>query len=208
MKPISYARHRFPTDVIRQAVWLYFRFTLSFRDIEDLMAERGIDVSDETIQCWTWKFGRMFAHNLRESRTAPTSRWHLDEIVVRIGGQRMFLCVTSMMKAKFSTCLCRSAEHASSIEIAQETSEAPGHPSSVFRFGPTCPLAKCVASFDCTIKICFATLCSNIGCNGTPTTAQPTQARQLKKWISFHLPNSIQAPPSVARFDGLSVFSW
>ena len=118
--------------------------------------------------------------------------------------------VTSMMKAKSSTCLCRSAEHASSIEIAQETSEAPGHPSSVFRFGPTCPLARCVASFDCTIKICFARLCSNIACNGTPTIAQPfglTQARQLKKWISFHLPLSIQAPRNVIRFDGPSVFS-
>ena len=64
MKPISYARHRFPADVIRQAVWLYFRFTLSFRDAEDLMAERGIEVSYETIRCWTRKFGRLFARNL------------------------------------------------------------------------------------------------------------------------------------------------
>ena len=91
MKPISYSRHRFPADVIRRAVWLYFRFTLSFRDVEDLLAERGIDVSYETIRCWTRKFGRMFAHNLRGSRAAPTSRWHLDEMVVRMGGQRMFL---------------------------------------------------------------------------------------------------------------------
>ena len=91
MKPISYARHRFPTDVIRQAVWLYFRFTLSFRDVEDLMAERGIDVSYETIRCWTRKFGRHFAHNLRRARPGPTGRWHLDEMVVRIRGQRMYL---------------------------------------------------------------------------------------------------------------------
>ena len=91
MKPISYARHRFPADVIRQTVWLYFRFTLSFRDVEDLMAERGIDVSYESVRCWTRKFGQMFAHNLRKSRAAPTSRWHLDEMVVKIGGQRMFL---------------------------------------------------------------------------------------------------------------------
>jgi putative transposase len=91
MKPISYARHRFPADVIRQAVWLYFRFTLSLRDVEDLMAERGIDVSYETVRCWTRKFGQMFAHNLRKSRAGPTSRWHLDEMVVRIAGQRMYL---------------------------------------------------------------------------------------------------------------------
>ena len=56
MKPISYDRHRFPADVIAHAVWLYFRFTMSFRDVEDLLAEHGIDVSYETIRCWTLKF--------------------------------------------------------------------------------------------------------------------------------------------------------
>ena len=91
MKPVSFARHRFPPDVIRQVVWLYFRFTLSFRDVEDLMAQRGIDLSYETIRMWTRKFGRIFAHNLRKSRAAPSARWHLDEMVVRIGGERMFL---------------------------------------------------------------------------------------------------------------------
>ena len=91
MKPISYARHRLPADVIRHAVWLYFRFTLSFRDVEDLMAERGIEVSYETIRCWTLKFGQLFAHNLRRSRPSPTGRWHLDEMVVKIGGRTMYL---------------------------------------------------------------------------------------------------------------------
>ena len=91
MKPVSFARHRFPPDVIRQVVWLYFRFTLSVRDIEDLMAQRGIDVSYETVRMWTRKFGQIFAHNPRNSRAAPSARWHLDEMVVRIGGERMFL---------------------------------------------------------------------------------------------------------------------
>ena len=91
MKPISYARHRFSPDVIRRAVWLYFRFTMSFRDVEDLMAERGIEVSYETIRGWTLKFGTLFARNLRRARSGPTGRWHLDEMVVRIGGQRMYL---------------------------------------------------------------------------------------------------------------------
>ena len=91
MKPVSFARHRFPADIIRQAVWLYFRFTLSFRDVEDLMAQRGIDLSYETIRMWTRKFGRLFARNLRTSRPAPSARWHLDEMVVRIGGERMYL---------------------------------------------------------------------------------------------------------------------
>jgi transposase-like protein len=91
VKPISYKRHRFPADVIRHAVWLYFRFTLSFRDVEELLAQRGIEVSYETIRCWTLKFGGLFAHNLRRSRPKPTGRWHLDEMVVKIGGKRMFL---------------------------------------------------------------------------------------------------------------------
>ena len=91
MKPISYKRHRFPADVIRQAVWLYYRFTLSYRDVEELLAQRGIEVSYETIRCWTLKFGPQIAANLRRRRCSPTGRWHLDEMYVRIGGQKMWL---------------------------------------------------------------------------------------------------------------------
>lgn len=91
MKPISYKRHRFPPAIIRQAVWLYYRFTLSLRDVEDLLAKRGIDVSYETIRCWTMKFGPAIAANLRRSRARADSVWHLDEMVVRIRGKRMFM---------------------------------------------------------------------------------------------------------------------
>ena len=91
MHAVSFKRHRFPPDVIRQAVWLYFRFTLSFRDVEEMLAERGIDTNYETIRCWTLKFGRLFAQNLRRSRPKPTGRWHLDEMVVKISGKRMWL---------------------------------------------------------------------------------------------------------------------
>ena len=91
MKPISFKRHRFPADVIRQAVWLYFRFSLSFRDVEELMAARGVDVSYETIRCWTIKFGPLIARRLRKRRWPPTPRWHLDEVVCNISGKRMFL---------------------------------------------------------------------------------------------------------------------
>jgi transposase-like protein len=91
MKPISFARHRFPPDIIRHGVWLYFRFTLSFRDVEDLLAGRGIDVSYETIRCWTLKFGSMIARNLRRSRLRLNGVWHLDEMIVAIGGQRIYL---------------------------------------------------------------------------------------------------------------------
>jgi putative transposase len=68
MQPVSFKRHRFPPDVIRLAVWLCFRFTLSFRDVEEMLAQRGIEVSDETVRCWALKFGQAFAQNLRRSR--------------------------------------------------------------------------------------------------------------------------------------------
>lgn len=91
MRRISFKRHRFPPTVIRYAVWLYFRFTLSFRDVEELLAQRGIEVSYETIRCWTIKFGHQFAANLNRRRMQPSPRWHLDEMVCSIAGKRWFL---------------------------------------------------------------------------------------------------------------------
>jgi transposase-like protein len=91
MKPISFKRHRFHPDVIRQAVWLYYRFTLSLRDVEDLLAERGIDVTYETIRCWADKFGPAIAANIRKRRRPADRVWHLDEMIVKIGGKSMFM---------------------------------------------------------------------------------------------------------------------
>jgi putative transposase len=88
---ISYDRHRFPPEVIRHAIWLYLRFTLSYRDVEELLAERGLEVSYETIRRWVRKFGPQFARQLRAQRPRPTSQWHLDEMVVTIGGKRLWL---------------------------------------------------------------------------------------------------------------------
>ena len=82
MPPISYARHQFPPEVIRQAVWLYLRFTLSYRDVEDLLAERGLAVSYETVRRWVLKFGPAIARRLRQRRPKPSPRWHLDEMVI------------------------------------------------------------------------------------------------------------------------------
>ena len=91
MKSISFKCHRFPADVIRHAVWLYFRLSLSFLDVAELMAQRGVDVSYETIRCWTIKFGPLIARRLKKRRWPPSPRWHLDEVVCNIGGKRMFL---------------------------------------------------------------------------------------------------------------------
>ena len=91
MVKISYARHRFPPDVIQYAVWLYFRFPLSYRDVEELLAERSIDVSYETVRRWALKFGQSFARRLRRTRPQPNDRWHLDEVFVSINGKRSYL---------------------------------------------------------------------------------------------------------------------
>src|SRR5215212_1887952 len=91
MQRISYDRHRFPPEVIRHAIWLYLRFTLSYRDVEELLIERGIEVSYETVRRWVLKFGPSFARNLRRLRPRPADTWHLDEVVVSIQGRRMYL---------------------------------------------------------------------------------------------------------------------
>ncbi|WP_445503334.1 IS6 family transposase [Microvirga sp. G4-2] len=91
MQPISYARHQFPPEIIRHAIWLYLRFTLSYRDVEELLAERGLEISYETIRRWVLKFGPAFARNLRRLQSRPTGTWHLDEMVVSIQGRRMYL---------------------------------------------------------------------------------------------------------------------
>ncbi|MGB0506986.1 MAG: IS6 family transposase [Pikeienuella sp.] len=91
MKKLSYARHRFPPIVIQRAIWLYFRFSLSYRDVEDLLAERGVEVSYETIRRWVLKFGRIYAAQIRKQRKRGSGRWHLDEVFVRINGKITYL---------------------------------------------------------------------------------------------------------------------
>src|SRR6266446_2549410 len=91
MAPLCYRRHRFPPEIIQHAIWLYLRFTLSYRDVEELLAERGLDISYETVRCWVLKFGPTIARRLRQRRPRPSDRWHLDEMVIRIAGVRMYL---------------------------------------------------------------------------------------------------------------------
>src|ERR1700752_3155455 len=91
MGPLCYRRHRFPPEIIQHAIWLYLRFSLSYRDVEELLAERGLDVSYETVRRWVLKFGVLFVRELRKRRPRPSAQWHLDEAVVVIGGKRLFL---------------------------------------------------------------------------------------------------------------------
>ena len=91
MEQISYRCHRFPAGIIQHAVWLYCRFSLSFRDVEDLLAERGLDISYETVRRWVLKFGRKYAHQLRCFTPRPDDRWHLDEMFITIRGKWKYL---------------------------------------------------------------------------------------------------------------------
>jgi putative transposase len=87
----SYKRHRFPPEVIAHAVWLYYRFALSFRDIEEMLASRGVTVSYEAVRLWCGKFGAEYARTLRRHRTRVGRRWHVDEVFLRIGGTIQYL---------------------------------------------------------------------------------------------------------------------
>ena len=94
MKPIRaprYARHRFPAEVISYAVWLYFRFPLSLRMVEEMLAARGILVSYETVRQWALKFGQSFANQIRRRLPAAGDKWHLDEVVISIAGKKHWL---------------------------------------------------------------------------------------------------------------------
>jgi transposase-like protein len=91
IEPISYRCHRFSPEIIQNAVWLYCRFTLSLRDVEDSLAERGLDVSYETVRRWVLKFGPTYARRLRRFRPKPADRWRLDEMFITIRGRKMYL---------------------------------------------------------------------------------------------------------------------
>ena len=109
MARLSFKRQRFPADVIRHAVWLYFRFTLSFRDVEELLAQRGIGVSYETVRCWTIKFGPQIAKKLQR-RKAPPSRGGISTRWSATSTVSSCICgALSMMRARFSISLFRSA---------------------------------------------------------------------------------------------------
>ncbi|MFD0229662.1 IS6 family transposase [Streptomyces hirsutus] len=89
--PPSYKGHRYPVEVISHCVWLYFRFPLSFREVEEVMLERGVLVSHETVRRWCAKFGQHYANALRRRQPRPGDKWHLDEVFIKISGEQKYL---------------------------------------------------------------------------------------------------------------------
>jgi putative transposase len=86
-----YKRQRFPAEIISHWVWLYCRFCLSYRDVEELMAERGVTLAYEAVRFWCRKFGQTYANQLRRRRPKPGDKWHLDEVFLTISGERHYL---------------------------------------------------------------------------------------------------------------------
>ena len=88
---VSYKGHRYPAEIIAHCVWLYHRFPLSFREVEELMLVRGVIVTYETIRQWCAKFGPDYAAGLRRRQPRPGDKWHLDEVFLTINGRRQYL---------------------------------------------------------------------------------------------------------------------
>ena len=86
-----YRRHRFPIEVVEQCVWLYFRFAVSYSDIEEMMAKRGIQVTYETVREWCHKFGSLYAAQLRTKRARVGMKWHMDEVFLKMNGVQHYL---------------------------------------------------------------------------------------------------------------------
>ena len=116
-EPVSYRRHRFPAAIISHAVWLYHVFSLSLRDVELILAERGVTVTHESVRAWCRKFGAEFAKRLRRHRPQPGDIWHLDEVFVRI-------------TARFITSGARSTRMASSSTFWSKAAGMPLPPSA------------------------------------------------------------------------------
>jgi putative transposase len=104
MTSLSYRGHRFPAPIIQRAIWLYLRFTLSYRDVEELLAERGLDLSYETIRRWVLKFGPAIARRLRPRRPRPGDRWHLARWSCGSPEGACTSGVPSIRRAKSSIC--------------------------------------------------------------------------------------------------------
>ncbi|WP_235694960.1 MULTISPECIES: DDE-type integrase/transposase/recombinase [Rhizobium/Agrobacterium group] len=129
---IDFRRHRFPAEIIAHAVWLYDLFPLSLRDVEDLLAERGINVSFQTVSEWAGKFGLKFAHQLRRrSRGHFADKWHLDEMVVSIKGKILAVACRRCQRLRSRCSATKPQKQESRSSADAQTAEGPGRHARV-----------------------------------------------------------------------------
>jgi putative transposase len=188
MLPISYARHQFPSVIIQHGVWLYLRFTLSYRDVEDLLAERGLDVSYETIRRWVLKFGPVFARRLRSSRPKPTARWHLDEMVMRIAGETVYLWRAVDHEGEVLDVLVqRRRDKRAALKLMRKLLKKQG-------FAPAVVVTDKLRSYGAALAELGLTVCHEQGLranNRAENSHQPTRRRE-RKMQRFKSPGSAQ----------------
>jgi putative transposase len=120
LRPVSYKRHRFPSEIIAHSVWLYFRFPLSLRLVEEMLLERGILVSYETIRRWALKFGADYARRLKRKAPSRSDIWHLDEVVISIRDEKRYLARRRSGRIRARRSRADPSEHESGAEVADK----------------------------------------------------------------------------------------
>ena len=182
------ARHRFPPAVIQHAVWLYLRFTLSYRHVEDLLAERGLDISYETVRRWVAKFGSLFARELRQGRPRPTGCWHMDEMLVTIWGKRFWLWRTVDGEGEVLDLLVQSRRNtAAGVRLMRKLLQKLG-------FAPETIVTDKLRSYGAAIRELGRSARHEQGHrqnNRAENSHQPTRRRE-RKMQRFKSPRSVQ----------------
>jgi len=188
MKPLSFKHHRFPPEIICYAIWLYARFTLSFRDVEELLAERGIDASYETVRRWVLKFGLAIAANIRRSRPQPSDYWHLDEMVISIRGVRYWLWRAVDNEGEVLDFLVQRRRNARFAKKLMKKL------LKKYGFAPTCIVTDRLRSYPAAFKAMGLTATHDRGLranNRAETSHQPVRRRE-RKLQRFKSPGSAQ----------------
>src|ERR1700730_7695022 len=184
---ISFARHQFPPAIIRHAVWVYVRLTLSHRGVEDLLAERGLDVSCETVRRWVLRFGPLFARELRRRRPRPTSRWHLDKMALMIAGRQFWLWRAVDDEGELDLLVQRRRDKAAAVKLMRKLLQKQG-------FAPDVLLADKLRSYRAARSEIGLSARHEQGLrknNRAENSHQPTRRRK-RKMQRFKSPGSAQ----------------
>lgn len=139
MKTSIYSRHRFHPDIIQRAIWMYFRFNLSFRDVEELMIERGIDVSYETIRRWVEKFGSQYAKRIKSRSENPSPVWHLDEVYTKINSKMVYLWRAVDDEGTVLDIVVQQRRNTKAAKrLLRKLLKKPGHQAYSYSYGQAC----------------------------------------------------------------------
>ena len=191
---LLYVGHRFPASVISHAVRWYFRFQLSLRDIEELLFERGVVVSYESIRRWTEKFGAGFAHQVRAARRKPGSTWHLDEMFVTLRGEPWLLwrAVDEHGIEPDSLLQKRRDKSAAKRFFKRVLAASPVAPKKIVTDQlSSYPAAKSESPELANVKHVFVRACARVN-NRAENSHQPTRERE-RRMRGFRLPASTQS---------------